>query len=60
MKYVICDNCGSEIAIGTEVYKPSGIAGIFCSATCYGEAMGEVIMLTTDEAENCYKEIIEK
>lgn len=57
VRYVECDNCKGEIKMGSEVYKPSGIAEIYCCAECYGEALGEVVTLTVYEADNCYKEI---
>lgn len=52
-RYVLCDNCGSKIYLGSEVYCFDGYCGVYCSAECYAEAHATIKELSEEEAENC-------
>lgn len=60
MKYVKCDCCDSKIDLGNVIYQKKELAAIFCSGACYAETFAFKTILTEDEADNCYAEILEK
>ncbi len=59
-EYVRCDGCDNRIYLGETAFQFEGYCGIFCSAECFCNEYARDVVITKEEAENCYSKIYEE